>query len=183
MRNTMLLIVALAAAFSAGGCITWTDKDTGTCRTFVVPTLSFITESKSDGEQSRSVVFLPLAVSKKTRTSADGTVVHRFSIAPLATSFERRINPDGGRSHLSVSIPFLTVSKGWESADKQSYYKKTQCAVVLYGSSRNRDGGVEGRSWYFTPLFLYRRVNARKEFRLFFIPIVLSRGDEIPVSD
>ncbi|MFH1551021.1 MAG: hypothetical protein ABIH04_10740 [Planctomycetota bacterium] len=183
MRGATLLLIMTALAICACGCITRTDKETGVRRTFVVPTMSVVTESKTETATDRNVVFLPLVIAKRTHSGTDGASCRKLFIAPLATSSERTVDAGGGRQSLFVSIPLLTVSKGWEAADGKSYDKETQCAVILYGSRKSLLEGVSSRSWYITPLFLYRRVGAKKEFRLFFIPIPLSRGEAVPLPE
>ena len=183
MRCVMILMLLLVSGGLFAGCITWHDEETGMDRKFVIPTLSMITEGGEGTDYQRSVVFLPLGISKKTGFDPDGVEMDRFMIAPLGTTSENMLAPDGRTEYVFSSIPLLYVSRGWESPDGESYFHKRQCAVILYGSESSSIDGISSRSWYVTPLLLYRRVNDQKELRLFFITIPLSRGESIPPAD
>ncbi len=183
MRSTIISMLLAAGVCLFAGCITWQDEETGISRKLVIPTLSIISEGGEGLDYERSVVFLPLGISWKTSFDLDGVESDRFMIAPLGTTSERMLAPDGRSEYVFSSIPLLYVSKGWESADGSSYFHKRQCGVILYGSESSNIDGISSRSWYLTPLFLYRRVGGHKELRLFFIPIPLARGESLPASD
>ncbi len=184
MRRAILIVLAAGLFFLSVGCISRTDEDGVVKRTFVLPTLSIVTECTTDTAKGRTVLFMPLVISRRTCTETNGAETKKLFIAPLATMSESKTDKDGRRSSLFVSIPLLTVKRGWVSADGESYFKKTQSVVFLYGSTKSRDiDGVESRSWFLTPFIQYRRYAKNKTLRLFFIPIPLFRDKATIVPD